>query len=137
MVLIHVTPVQIRLAVQNYFDTLRSFWYIEHTMAFAVIQTGGKQYKVSEGSVFSIEKLDQPEGAEVTFDKVLLYAKEDVDQPKIGAPFLDGASVAGVILKQYKDDKKIVFKYTNKTRYKKRKGHRQPLTQVKITKISA
>lgn len=99
-------------------------------MSFAVIQTGGKQYKVAEGDTVLVEKLDQEAGSEVIFDQVLL-----VDD-KIGTPTVPGAKVTAKILEQGRGDKKIVFKYASKTRYKKKKGHRQPYTKVEILSIS-
>lgn len=99
-------------------------------MAFAIIQTGGKQYKVSAGQKLKIEKLDAKEGDDFIFDKVLLTA--DGESVKIGTPYLEGVKVEAKILKQGRDKKKIVFKYHSKTRYRKKKGHRQPFTEVEI-----
>src|SRR3989344_3870866 len=102
---------------------------------FAVIKTGGKQYKVQDGYKILIEKLPQNDGENVSFDQVLLYVNsEDV---KIGQPFIGDAIVVGKILEHGKGDKKIVFRYKSKTRYKKKKGHRQPYTKVEILKIFA
>lgn len=101
-------------------------------MAFAVIATGGKQYKVSVGDVLSIEKLDT-EKSTVTFDKVLLV--DDGSSTKIGAPYLAGATVTAEILEQGKGDKIHVVKYHSKSRYYKKNGHRQPFTSVKVTAI--
>ncbi len=97
---------------------------------FKIIQTGGKQYKVSSGQKLKIEKLSAEAGVNVVFDKVLLVA--DGDSVKIGAPYLSGEKVEGKILRQARDKKKIVFKYHSKTRYRKKKGHRQPFTEVEI-----
>ncbi len=102
-------------------------------MVFAVIQTGGKQYKVSPEQKIKIEKVEGDKDAVFVFDKVLLVA--DADKIKIGAPYVDGAKAEGIILKQARDRKKIVFKYHSKTRYRKKKGHRQHFTEVKINKI--
>ncbi|MBI4993951.1 50S ribosomal protein L21 [Candidatus Wolfebacteria bacterium] len=99
-------------------------------MKFAVIQTGGKQYKVSSGQKLKIEKLNAEAGGNVVFDKVLLVA--DGDDIKIGAPYLSGEKVEANVLKQGKEKTKIVFKYHSKTRYRKKKGHRQPFTEVEI-----
>ncbi len=104
------------------------------TPLFTVIQTGGKQYKVSAGQKLKVEKLDAKEGDNFSFDKVLLTA--DGDNAKIGTPYISGAQVEARILKQGRADKVIVFKYHSKTRYKKKKGHRQPFTEVEITKIA-
>ena len=99
-------------------------------MAFAIIQTGGKQYKVSSGAKLKIEKLNVQTGDSVAFDKILLTA--DGEDIKIGTPYIEGAKIEGKILKQGRDKKKIVFRYHSKTRYRKKKGHRQDYTEVKI-----
>lgn len=99
----------------------------------AVIKTGGKQYLVSPGQKIKIEKLEIPEGEEVIFDQVLLLEKGK--KVEIGTPFIKDAKVIGKVLKQGKAKKVIVFKYKSKTRYKKKKGHRQPFTQVEIKEI--
>ena len=100
---------------------------------FAVIKTGGKQYLVSPGNKIKIEKLDVEEGKDVVFDQVLLLSKDkDI---KIGAPLVKGAKVKAKVLKQDKAKKIIVFKYKPKKRYQKKKGHRQPYTEVEILKI--
>jgi large subunit ribosomal protein L21 len=98
---------------------------------FAVIETGGKQYKVAPGQKLKIEKVEAKEGDGVIFDKVLLIA--DGENVKIGAPYVAGAKVEAKVLKQGRRDKVIVFKYHSKTRYRKKKGHRQPFTEVEIT----
>lgn len=103
---------------------------------FAVIKTGGKQYKVEEGSYIVIEKLPIEATNEVTFDEVLMLAGDD-DKVTLGKPFIKGASVIGTVDKHFKDDKKIAFKFHSKTHYKRKKGHRQPLTKVTITKIAS
>ncbi|OHA09706.1 MAG: 50S ribosomal protein L21 [Candidatus Sungbacteria bacterium RIFCSPLOWO2_01_FULL_60_25] len=100
---------------------------------FAVIKTGGKQYRVAPGQRIRIEKLDAAEGAAVRFDEVLLVA--DGDRTDIGMPTVKGASVEAKVLSQGRDRKKIVFKYHRKTRYRKKKGHRQPFTEVEIQEI--
>lgn len=98
---------------------------------YAIIKTGGKQYVVEEGKVISIEKLDVEEGAEVTFDEVLLVSGDDV---KIGQPNVAGAKVTGKVLEQGKERKIRIFKYKAKSNYRRRQGHRQPFTKVKIEK---
>ncbi len=99
----------------------------------AVIKTGGKQYLVSPGEKIKIEKLGEQENLEVVFDEVLLLEKnKKVD---IGCPLVKGAKVIGKILKQDKAKKVIIFKYKAKKRYKVKKGHRQPFTEVEILKI--
>jgi len=100
---------------------------------FAVIQTGGKQYKISSGQKIKIEKLIANEGESFVFDKILLLA--DGEDVKIGSPYVEGAKVEAKILKQGKSRKKIVFKYHSKTRYKKKKGHRQQYTEAQILNI--
>jgi len=99
----------------------------------AIIKTGGKQYLVSPGQKIKIEKLDDNEGKEVVFDQVLLLEKDG--KVEIGAPLVDGAKVTGKILRQGKAKKVIVFKYKSKKRYKRKKGHRQPFSEVEILKI--
>jgi len=106
-------------------------------MTFAVIKTGGKQYKVREGDQFLVEKLDQPVGAEFDFEEVLLIGNGEAENTKIGTPLVEGAKVRARVLEHIKGEKKIVFKYKPKTRYKKKKGHRQPYTKVEILKITA
>lgn len=101
---------------------------------YAIIKTGGKQYVVEEGKVISIEKLDVEEGAEVTFDEVLMVSGDDV---KIGQPNVAGAKVTGKVLEQGKERKIRIFKYKAKSNYRRRQGHRQPFTKVKIEKIEA
>ena len=101
---------------------------------YAIIKTGGKQYVVEEGKGISIEKLDVEEGAEVTFDEVLLVSGDDV---KIGQPNVAGAKVTGKVLEQGKERKIRIFKYKAKSNYRRRQGHRQPFTKVKIEKIEA
>ncbi len=100
---------------------------------FAVIETGGKQYKVAAGQKIEVETLAGDAGASVVFDKVLLVGEGESAQ--IGAPYVSGATVEGKIVSQMRDDKKIVFRYHSKTRYRKMKGHRQPLTQIEIVGI--
>ena len=102
---------------------------------YAIIRTGGKQYRVSEGDVLNVEKLNVEEGQEVVFDEVLTVVNDgDV---KVGAPTVAGAKVTAKVAKQGKADKIFVFKYRAKSNYRKRQGHRQPFTQVDITSIEA
>ncbi len=100
---------------------------------FAVIETGGKQYRVAAGDKLKVEKLSAKDGESFSFDKVLLSA--DGESVEIGTPFVQGAKVEARILRQARDKKKIIFKYHSKTRFRKKKGHRQPFTEVEITKI--
>lgn len=95
----------------------------------AVIETGGKQYLVSEGTVLYIEKLDAKEKDKVTFDKVLMV------NDTVGMPYVKGASVVGEVVKNDKAKKVIVFKYNSKKNYHKKQGHRQPYTKVEIKNI--
>jgi large subunit ribosomal protein L21 len=99
----------------------------------AIIETGGKQYKVRVGDKIKIEKLNAEEGSNFIFDKVLLKAKDDT--VLIGTPYLENEKVEAKVLKHGRERKKIVFKYHSKTRYRKKKGHRQPYTLVEITNI--
>ena len=101
---------------------------------FAVIQTGGKQYKVSPHEKVEIEKLPQQEGEKVVFDQVLLI-EDDAGKHTVGAPYVPGAKVTGTLASQMREAKKIVFKYHSKTRYRKTKGHRQPKSVVTIESI--
>ena len=100
---------------------------------FAVIETGGKQYKVSTGTKLKVEKLEAEAGSVITFDKVLLAAGGS--EPQIGTPYVDGMKIEAKVLRQARDRKKTVFRYHSKTRYRKRKGHRQHFTEVQITKV--
>lgn len=102
---------------------------------YAVIEVGGKQYKVSEGDVIFTEKLDAAEGDSVTFDKVLIYA--DGENVNIGAPVVEGVTVSAKVEKQGKAKKIYVFKMKRKKNYRRKKGHRQPFTKVTIEKINA
>ncbi|MBI2063789.1 MAG: 50S ribosomal protein L21 [Candidatus Yanofskybacteria bacterium] len=104
---------------------------------FAIIKTGGKQYKVAEGGKFLIEKLDHKVGEEFDFEEVLLVGNAKAENAKIGNPLVRGAKVRARVLDHGKAEKKIIFKFKNKTRYWKKKGHRQPFTKVEILKITA
>ena len=99
----------------------------------AIIETGGKQYIVSEGAVLSVEKLDGEKGGKVTFEKVLLT--DDGSATKVGAPYISGASVSGELIEQGREDKVTVIRYRQKSRYFKKKGHRQAFSKVKITAL--
>lgn len=102
---------------------------------YAVIVTGGKQYKVNEGDTIFVEKIEAEEGSSVTFDQVLIAGEgEDV---KVGAPTVEGATVEAKVLKNGKAKKIYVFKMKRKKNERKKKGHRQPFTKVEITKINA
>lgn len=100
---------------------------------YAVIQTGGKQYRVQQGDVIYVEKIDAQADETVTFDKVLLVGEgEDV---KVGAPSVDGAKVEGKVLGQVKGQKIVVYKYKAKKNERRKQGHRQPYTKVEITAV--
>ena len=102
-------------------------------MTFAIIETGGKQYKVSPGEKLKIEKVEGDKDAVLNFDKILLVA--DAENIKIGTPYVEAAKVEAKILKQGRERKKIVFRYRQKTREQKKKGHRQRFTEVQILNI--
>lgn len=100
---------------------------------YAIIATGGKQYKVSEGDVIKVEKLGVEAGSAYTFDQVLVVGGEET---KVGDPVVAGATVEASVVEDGKDKKVIVYKYKRKTGYHKKNGHRQAFTQVKIEKIN-
>lgn len=102
---------------------------------YAVIATGGKQYKVSEGDTLFVEKLEAEEGASVTFDSVLMAGEGE--SVKVGAPTVEGATVEAKVLKNGKAKKIYVFKMKRKQNERSKKGHRQPYTKIEITKINA
>lgn len=101
---------------------------------YAIIATGGKQYKVSEGDIIRVEKLGVEADEKVTFDQVLLVSGSDV---KVGNPTVSDATVEATVLGNGKSKKVIVYKYKRKTGYHKKNGHRQAYTEVKIDKINA
>ena len=101
---------------------------------YAVIMTGGKQYRVKVGDVLAVEKLDLEPGRKAHFDRVLLI--EDGEAVHVGAPTLDSAMVLGLVLENFKDEKVLVFKKKRRKQFRRTRGHRQPLTKVRITKIT-
>lgn len=101
---------------------------------FAVIKTGGKQYRTQAGDVLHIEKLDKKKGQKITFNEVLLI--EDDGKAIIGTPLVKDASVKAVVLDNLKDKKIVIFKKKRRKRYKKKAGHRQSLTKIKIEEIA-
>jgi len=109
----------------------RRDWIEEVNNMYAVIKTGGKQYRVQEGDVITIEKLNANVGDKVEFDEVLVLG-EGADI-KVGTPFLDGVKVFGTVTENGKGKKVIIFKYKSKKDYRKKQGHRQPYTMVEIT----
>ncbi len=102
---------------------------------YAILKTGGKQYRVSEGDVIYVEKLGAEDGASVTFDEIL--AVGEGDSIKVGVPYVEGASVSGTVEKTGKGKKINVFKMKPKKGYRRRQGHRQPYTKVTIASINA
>lgn len=101
---------------------------------YAILETGGKQYRVSEGDVITVEKIPGEAGDAVEFDKVLLISNDgDV---KVGSPYIDGAKISGEIVETGKGKKVIVFKYKSKKDYRRKQGHRQPFTSVEITSLT-
>ena len=102
---------------------------------YAIVDTGGKQYKVQKGETLRIEKIPGEVGSQVSFDKILMLA--DDDNVKIGRPVLDDVAVKGHVVEQEKAQKIIVFKYKKRKRYRRKQGHRQQYTAVKIDSIEA
>ena len=101
---------------------------------YAVIQTGGKQYRVQQGDVIFVEKINAQADEAVTFDEVLLVGNDG--ETKIGTPVVEGANVEGKVLAQVKSKKIVVYKYKAKKNERKKQGHRQPYTKVEITAIN-
>jgi len=101
---------------------------------YAIIETGGKQYKVAEGDVIKIEKLNVEAGQEFSFDKVLVLSKDD--NVTVGAPYVEGAKVSASVIGDGKAKKVIIYKYKPKKGFHKKKGHRQPFTQLQINNIT-
>jgi large subunit ribosomal protein L21 len=104
-------------------------------MTYAVIRTGGKQYRVAEGDTINVEKLDGMPGTSVKFDQVLLVGGSD--PIKLGKPLVSGAAVEAQIVRQGRGEKLVVFKFKRRKRYRRKAGHRQSFTAVKITGIKA
>ena len=115
-------PLQILVALMN-----------EDKEMFAVIKTGGKQYKVAKEDVVQVEKLDAKTGSKIAFDNVLMVG--DSTSSTFGTPLVEGASVSGTVMEQGREDKILVFKRKRRQGYRRRKGHRQHVTLVKITNI--
>ncbi|MCH4170558.1 MAG: 50S ribosomal protein L21 [Lactobacillus sp.] len=101
---------------------------------YAIIETGGKQYKVEEGQPVYVEKLPVEAGEKISFDKVIFIGGDDT---KIGTPTVEGATVTGTVEKQGKEKKVVTFKYKPKKHSHQKKGHRQPYTKVVVDKINA
>ena len=102
---------------------------------YAIIKTGGKQYRVQEGDLITIEKLEAAADETVTFDQVLTVVNDG--SVKVGTPLVDGAKVTGKVVEHGKGKKILVFKYKAKSNYRRRQGHRQPFTKVRIESINA
>lgn len=102
---------------------------------YAVIETGGKQYRVEPGQILRVEKLEAQKGEEVFFNRVLMLV--DGESVKIGSPLVEGAKVKATVLVQDKSKKIIVFKYKPKKRIRTKTGHRQPFTEVRIEALEA
>ncbi len=102
---------------------------------YAIFETGGKQYKVQEGDVIKVEKLGLEASSNVKFDTILALSKDD--NITFGSPYVAGASISASVLLEGKNKKVIIYKYKSKKGFHKKKGHRQPFTQIKIDKINA
>ncbi|NLJ41855.1 MAG: 50S ribosomal protein L21 [Clostridiales bacterium] len=100
---------------------------------YAIIKTGGKQYRVEEGDILRVEKLNVDEGSDISFDEVLAISEDGA--LKVGDPVLEGSKVEAKVIKQGRGKKITVFKFKPKKNYRKKQGHRQPFTQVQISKI--
>ncbi|MDQ6943828.1 MAG: 50S ribosomal protein L21 [Candidatus Eremiobacteraeota bacterium] len=101
---------------------------------YAIVETGGKQFRVSEGSVIRTDLIETEVGASVTFDRIVLAANGD--DVSIGSPLVSGATVTGTVLRQAKDKKILVFRYKSKKRVRKLNGHRQRFAEIRIDKIA-
>jgi len=102
---------------------------------FAILETGGKQYKVQPGDVIDVERLDGDVGSQIELDRVLMMAGEGKDKVSVGSPTLVGVKVLAEVVGQEKGRKIVVFKYKPKVRYRRKTGHRQSLTRLRITDI--
>lgn len=122
------------MVLLTYLVTGESEKYGGVRIVYAVIKTGGKQFKVSEGDVIKVEKLNLEAGETVTFDEVLLL-NDGNGSLKVGNPIVQNAKVMAEVIEQGKAKKIIVFKYKKRKNYRKKQGHRQPYTKIKITKI--
>jgi len=121
--------------LSNLSGCIRAQKWIEGGIMYAVISSGGKQYKVSQGEVLRVEKIPGEIGNPVTFDRVLLFS--DGENISIGQPVLDNVAVRGHIVEQGKAKKILVFKYKRRKGYRRKQGHRQTYTAVKIESIGA
>ena len=104
---------------------------------FAVVEIGGRQYKVTPNEQFEVEKLEEETGKTIKFDKILLVSEENGTNLKVGQPYIEGASVSAKVVDQFKGEKIIIHKFTAKKRYARTQGHRQNYTRLEITDIKA
>lgn len=102
---------------------------------YAVIETGGRQYRVEPGQVLLIEKLPVEEGSEVEFDRLLMVSGDTDGKCLVGTPYIEGAKAVGTVVRQERGPKILVFKYKPKSNYRRRQGHRQALTRVQVERI--
>jgi large subunit ribosomal protein L21 len=102
---------------------------------YAILETGGKQYRVQPGDVIEVERLDGEVGGQVELGRVLMVADDGGAQPRFGAPSVEGARVMAEVVEHTKGKKITVFKYKSKVRYRRKTGHRQPVTRLRITDI--
>ena len=105
-------------------------------MKFAVIKAGGKQYKVKEGDKLTLEKIEGKEGKKIDFKDVLLFADEELNELEVGTPLVKAKKVSAAIFKQFRARKITIIKFKSKTRYRRKQGHRQNHTMVKIEAIA-
>ena len=102
---------------------------------YAVVSSGGKQYRVEQGTTLLVDRLSAEPGTSITFDRVLLVS--DGDEVMVGTPLVTGATVTGTILGEERGPKLVIFKFKQKVKYRRRTGHRQPMTRIRIDEISA
>jgi large subunit ribosomal protein L21 len=103
---------------------------------YAVVKTGGKQYRVEPGAVIKVERLDGEVGSTIALDQVLMIGGDNGGEPKVGAPLIDGASVAAEVLEQNRAPKVIIFKKKRRKNYRRKRGHRQLQTVLRINEIA-
>jgi large subunit ribosomal protein L21 len=127
-------PTSFRLSKPSTCGILRGFFSSEALMAYAIIKTGGRQYRVAEGDTVDVDLLDVDAGKQATFGDVLMYA--DGDKLTHGDPLISGAKVTAEVIEQRKDKKVIAFKFKRRKGYHRTVGHRRKLTRVKIKSIS-
>lgn len=106
----------------------------ENIKMIAIIETGGKQYRVTEGDIIYVEKMNVEEGTDIKFDTVIAVFEDE--KVKLGAPYVKGVDVTGKVLKNGKNKKVVIFKYKAKKNYRKKAGHRQPYTKIQINTVA-